>query len=315
SPLLFILLLLGYNMCYMPTLSLANTLVFHTISNREKQFPVIRVFGTLGWITAGLGISFVLGRFTAAGLNPEQTALPLYLTAGASLLLGLYGFTLPHVPPPAAGRQVSARSIMGIDALKQLGSTSFYVFLLSSLLICIPLSTYYAYTQIYLEAAEFEYIAATQTFGQMSEILFMLLMPLFFSRLGVKWMLAIGMFAWVLRYSLFALGAPEATTWMILSGIILHGICYDFFFVTGQIYMDKKADPGIRGQAQGLIIFVTYGVGMLIGTQIAGLVYNGFLGDSRSLSLGRWQDFWLVPAGISFVVMLLFSFLFRERVR
>lgn len=314
-PLLFILLLLGYNICYMPTMSLANTLVFHTISNGEKQFPSIRVFGTLGWIAAGLGISFILGRFTADGLEPEQTALPLYLTAAASLLLGIYAFTLPHVPPPAAGKSVSARSILGIDALKQLGSPSFYVFLVSSLLICIPLSTYYAYTQIYLEAAEFEYIAATQTVGQMSEIFFMLLMPLLFSRFGVKWMLAIGMFAWVLRYALFALGAPDATMWMILSGIVLHGICYDFFFVTGQIYIDKKASPEIRGQAQGLIVFVTYGVGMFIGTQVAGLIYNGFLEEAQSLSLDKWQDFWLVPAGIAFTVMIIFILTFREKIK
>lgn len=313
NPVLFILLLLAYNICYMPTMSLANTISFHNIQDQEKQFPLIRVFGTIGWIVAGLIISFVLGNFVAEGMKPEQTAMPLYLTAGASLLLGLYSFTLPHTPPPAAGQQVSARSIIGIDAFKHLESRSFYVFLISSLLICIPLAAYYTYTQVYLEAAEFRYIAATQTMGQASETVFMLLMPFFFIRLGVKWMLGVGMLAWALRYALFALGAPDAVTWMIMGGIILHGICYDFFFVTGQIYMDKKANAAIRGQAQGLIVFVTYGVGMLIGAQIAGRLYNSFLGTQEALTLGQWHDFWWVPAVFAVVVLLFFISLFRDK--
>lgn len=314
SPLIFILLLLAYNLCYMPTISLANTISFHNIEDQEKQFPVIRVFGTIGWIVAGLVVSFVLGSFVAENIKPEQTALPLYMTAGASLLLGLYSFTLPHTPPPAAGEKVSVRSIIGVDALKKLGSKSFYVFLASSLLISIPLAAYYNFTQIYLGNTGFQNIAATQSIGQMSEVLFMLLMPFFFVRLGVKWMLGIGMLAWVVRYGLFALGAPDMVTWMIITGIALHGICYDFFFVTGQIYVDKKSTAEVRGQAQGLIILITYGVGMLIGAQLAGEVFNSFLRSSEALTLQQWHDFWWIPAIFAAVVMIFFIIFFDDKV-
>lgn len=314
TPLVFILLLLAYNLCYMPTMSLANTLAFHNMENQEKQFPIIRVFGTVGWIVAGLVISFVLGYFVAENVRPEATALPLYLTAGASLLLGLYSFTLPHTPPPAKGEVVSLRSIVGIDALKRLGSKSFYIFLGSSLLICIPLAAYYNFTQLFLEATHFENIAATLTIGQMAEVVFMLLIPFFFIRLGVKWMLGIGMLAWVARYALFAIGAPGEVTWMIIGGIALHGICYDFFFVTGQIYVDKKSTPEIRGQAQGLIILITYGVGMLIGAQVAGLLYNSFLGTADALTLQQWQSFWWIPAIFAAVIMIGFLLTFNDRV-
>jgi nucleoside transporter len=235
------------------------------------------------------------------------------MTAAASLLLGLYSFTLPNTPPPAAGKKVSARAIIGVDALKQLGSPTFYIFLAASFLICIPLAAYYNFTQIFLQSANYSHIAATQTLGQVSETLFMILMPLFFARLGVKWMLAAGMLAWVLRYSLFALGAPELVDWMILTGIALHGICYDFFFVTGQIYVDTKATPEIRAQAQGLIVFVTYGVGMLVGAQIAGWVYDGYLKDAKSLTLSQWQSFWWLPAMFAAAVLLLFIALFRDK--
>lgn len=311
NPVVFILLLLAYNLCYMPTMGLANTICFYKMTDQEKQFPLIRVFGTLGWIVAGLIISFALGRW-AGGLKAEETAMPLYMTAGASLLLGLYSFTLPNTPPPAAGKKVSARAIIGVDAFRQLGSPTFYIFLAASFLICIPLAAYYNFTQIFLQSAKYSHIAATQTLGQVSETLFMILMPLFFARLGVKWMLAAGMLAWVLRYSLFALGAPELVDWMILTGIALHGICYDFFFVTGQIYVDTKATPEVRAQAQGLIVFVTYGVGMLVGAQIAGWVYNGFLKDADALTLQQWQSFWWIPALFAAAVLVLFVALFRD---
>lgn len=314
APVIFILLLLAYNLCYMPTMSLANTLSFHHIEDQEKDFPIIRVFGTIGWIVAGLIISFVLGIFVAETVVPEETALPLYLTAGASLLLGLYSFTLPHTPPPAQGEKVSFGSIAGVDAFKQLGSRSFYVFLFSSLLICIPLAAYYNFTQIFLGDTGFENIAATLSIGQMSEAVFMVLIPAMFIRLGVKWMLAAGMFAWVLRYVLFAFGAPSSITWMIIAGIALHGICYDFFFVTGQIYVDKKATPAIRGQAQGLIVLITYGVGMLIGAQIAGQVYNSFLGTGTTLTLSQWNDFWWIPAIFAAGVLLFFILFFNDQV-
>lgn len=323
SPLLFILLLLLYNICYMPTLGLANSLAFHNIENQEKQFPLIRVFGAIGWIVAGLFIGFVLGQFSGDEL-PDRTPLPLYTTAIASLILGAYSFTLPHTPPPAAGEKVSLKSIVGIDAFRQLGSRAFYIFIASSILICIPLAAYYNFAPIFVANAVYDQGASNavvgllpnpsslMTLGQMSEAAFMLLMPLLFARFGVKWMLAIGMAAWILRYLLFAIGAPDAVFWMVVTGILLHGICYDFFFVTGQIYVDKKSTPAVRGQAQGFLVLVTYGIGMFIGAQIAGALFNAFLGNETVLTLARWQDFWLLPAGFALIVFLLFVFTFRE---
>lgn len=313
-PTLFILLLLAYCLCYMPTMSLANTLVFHHINDQEKEFPIIRVFGTIGWIVAGIVVSFGLGLFVADGLRPEQTALPLYLTASASLILGFYSYSLPHTPPKDLGKNISIKSLLGFDTLKELGSRSFYIFLISSLLISIPLAAYFNFTQVFLNDTGFENIAATQTLGQASEVIFMILMPVFFVRLGVKWMLAAGMFAWIIRYSLFALGAPDAVTWMILTGIAIHGICYDFFYVTGHIYVDLKSSDKIRGQAQGLLVFLTYGVGMLIGAQISGYTFNYFLEDASTLTLDQWYNFWWVPAIIATFVLIFFVTLFNEKI-
>jgi nucleoside transporter len=312
-PVVFILVLLAYNLCYMPTMSLANTLAFHNMTDQESQFPVIRVFGTIGWIVAGFLVSLVGVYFVPQGVIPEETTFPLYLTGIVSALYGLYSLTLPHTPPPAEGDKVSVRSIVGIDALKELGSPSFYVFLPSSFLISIPLAAYYNFTQIFLENTGFQDVALVQTVGQMSEVVFMLLMPLFFVRLGVKWMLGVGMFAWVLRYALFALGAPDVVTWMIISGIALHGICYDFFFVTGQIYVDKKASDEIRGQAQGLIVLITYGAGMLIGAQAAGWLFN-VIRTGDQLSLNQWVSFWWVPAIFAGAVLVFFVLFFQDEV-
>jgi nucleoside transporter len=310
NPTVFILALLLYNLCYMPTLGLSNALAFHHITDQEKQFPRIRVFGTLGWIVAGLFVSFVLGR--AMGTTAEATAAPLYSTAIASIILGIFCFSLPSTPPSGRGKKISITAILGIDALRALASRSFFVFLACSFLICIPLAAYYNFTQLYLGATGFTSIAGTQTLGQMSEVGFMLLMPLLFARLGVKWMLVIGMAAWAVRYALFALGAPDQVTWMILGGIALHGICYDFFFVTGQIYVDQRANDEIRGQAQGMLVLVTNGAGMLIGAQAAGMVFNHYLDGADALTLAQWQSFWWLPAAFAVVVMIVFATLFRQ---
>lgn len=312
NPTLFILMLLAYNLCYMPTISLANSVAFSHIEDQEKDFPIIRVFGTIGWIVAGLTISFVLVYVTAD--IPERTAAPLYLAGAASLVLGFFSFSLPNTPPPAKGEPVSVKSIVGIDALKALGDRAFYVFLAASVLLCIPLAAYYNFTQLFLEAAEFNNIAGVQTIGQMSEAIFMVLMPFFFVRLGVKWMLAMGMLAWVARYLLFAMGAPDPVTWMIIAGIALHGVAYDFFFVTGQIYVDKKATDKTRGQAQGLIVLATYGVGLLVGAQIAGYIYNLFLDERAGLPLAEWFGFWLIPAAFAAVIMIFFILAFHDTV-
>jgi hypothetical protein len=227
----------------------------------------------------------------------------------------LFSFTLPHTPPPAAGQAITARQILGLEALQQLKSKPFNVFIVSSLLICIPLAVYYSYAPVFVNAARISDPAFKMTLGQVSETVFILVMPFFFVRLGIKWMLLTGMFAWALRYAMFALGAPDAILWMILTGILLHGICYDFFFVAGQIYVDKKANATIRAQAQGLIVLVTYGLGMLIGAQLSGEIFNlivePFLNSPDILV--KFQEFWFIPSVFAALVMVMFGMLFNDR--
>jgi len=251
----------GYMLTYFPTLALTNTIAMKNMTDAEKDFPLIRVFGTIGWIVAGLAL-------TAAGWDTRINMF--YLTASAALALGLISFALPHTPPSQEGR-VSIRQVLGLDALVMLKDRSYLTFLVSSVLICIPLAFYYQITSRIVEMTGLP-IARTMSYGQMSEIFFMIVMPFFFVRLGVKWMLAVGMLAWVTRYALFALGAPQQVAWMIIAGIVLHGICYDFFFVTGQIYTDQAAPKQIRAQAQGLLVLFTLGLGMFIGAQVAGRI-------------------------------------------
>lgn len=298
----FILLLLLHMLSYMPTVGLTNTLAFSHLDNQDKEFPIIRVFGTIGWIAAGIFVSKILGA--------DETSLPLTIAGIASILMGLFSFSLPHTPPPAKGERTSFREIIGIDAIKKLNTKPFVVFMVSSFLISIPLALYYAYAPVFVNSSGIENPAFVMSFGQMSEVAFILIMPLLLPRFGIKKVLLIGMGAWALRYVLFAAGADDATVWMILSGIILHGICYDFFFVAGFIYVDKTAPVEIRGQAQGFIILVTYGLGMLIGSQVAGLLFNGMISGS---SLAEWQNFWIVPAIFAAAVMLFFGIMFKDQ--
>jgi nucleoside transporter len=313
KPALFIAFIILHQLCYTPTLGLSNSLTFHHIPNPEKDFPKIRVWGAMSWVVAGLFISFVLSRFATGGIA-EATPWPLYMSGIAGVILGFYSFTLPHTPPPAAGQKVTARTIVGIDAFKQMASPSFYAFMISSLLICIPLAAYYNFAQLYLSAAQVKNIAATQTMGQMCEMGFIIAMPFFFRKLGVKRMLLLGMAAWATRYALFAIAAPSGIFWMIVIGIVIHGMCYDFFFVTGQIYIDKKATPAIRSQAQGMLVFVTYGIGMFIGAQLAGNLFNTFLAGRPALPLADWARFWTIMAGMAAVVAVFFAIVFRDKV-
>ena len=302
---LFISILLLHTLCYMPTLGLTNTLAFHHITNQEKQFPMIRVFGTIGWIAAG----FVVSKW----LHADKTALPFFIAGGSSILLGIYSFTLPHTPPQQKGKKVSVRDILCLDALALLKKPSFLVFIVSSMLICVPLAAYYAFAPVFVNDINLADPAFKMTFGQMSEIIFMLLMPLFFARLGVKKMLLIGMLAWVGRYALFAFGASSGTVLLILGGIALHGICYDFFFVTGQIYVDKAAPSALRGQAQGLLILVTQGIGMLVGAQLAGQLKAKYVAGSGDALVASWQHYWWILAALAGVITLLFFLFFREK--
>ena len=255
---LIVQLMIAYMLCYMPTLGLGNTITFTHL--KQEQFPKARVWGTIGWIAAGLGLG-------AVGWSDSLNIF--WLGAISSIALGIYSFTLPNTPPPAKDKPLDLNSLLMVDALKLLKQPAFLVFAVCSTLICIPLAYYYGQTAPYLGAAGFHEAASTMTLGQMSEIFFMILIPFFFRKLGVKIMLLIGMGCWVARYALFAYGAPDQVTWMLLLGVALHGICYDFFFVTGFIYTDKKAPAEIRGQAQSLLVFLTQGIGMFFGFRMA----------------------------------------------
>ncbi len=310
NPIAFLTLLLLYNLFYMPTLALANTVSFHHIPVPERQFPRIRVFGTVGWIVAGILVSFGLPVFSANAM-PEQTALPLYMAGGAGLVLGCFSLTLPRTPPGASSSPSTIRGALGIDTLRHLAGRNVYTFLVSIFLICIPLAAYYNFTQLYLQAAGFRKIAAVQTLGQVSEVVFMASMPIAYVLLGSKRMLLAGMAAWALRYALFAIGAAGGMSWIILVGILLHGLCYDFLFVAGQIYMEQRAPPAYRGQAQGLFISLTYGLGMLVGAQLMGAIHNIIADGATELALPQYRVLWAFPALLSVAVMVFFAFTFK----
>lgn len=302
-PTLFILLLQVHTLCYYPTIGLSQALVFHHVADPQRQFPMIRAFGSIGWIVAGIVVSGVL--------DADKTVVPLYWAAGASVLYGLYTFTLPHTPPPAKGERVSVRQILGIEALGQLKSRSFVVFILCATLISIPLAAYNAYGPVFLSAAGLSSPAFKMTFGQMGEVFIMFMMPLLFLRLRFKAMFLMGLAAWGLRYTLFAAAVPAASVWMMMTGILLHGFCFDFIFVAGRIYIDRQAHPSIRGQAHGFLVVVTLGLGQLMGALLSGWLFNDVLGDSAH-SLEAWLPFWLVPAVFCFFVMGLFGGFFKE---
>ena len=341
----------GHMLSFYPTLALTNTIAMKNMTNSEKQFPLIRVFGTAGWIVAGLSLSW---------LAFDSSINMFKMAAGAAAALGIFSFMLPHTPPVKSDKKVSVGELLGFDALALLKDRSYLIFMISSILICIPLAFYYQITSRIVQLVGLP-VGQTMSYGQMSEVFFMLIMPLFFARLGVKWMLFFGMLCWVIRYALFAIGAPQEISWMIIIGIVLHGICYDFFFVTGQIYTDKIAPKAIRGQAQGLLVLLTLGLGMFVGAQVAGKIeakytpaivaenaskskeaaqeitkitesksdlkgeelataeakiaeltkLQGELGMA-SLKAMNWKMIWGIPAGMAAVVLVFFTLLFKE---
>lgn len=295
--------ILGYMIAYMPTLALVNSISFKQMNNPEKEFPPIRVFGTLGWIVAGLAIGW---------LNWEQSGnlIMTFKTASvASIVLGLLSFALPNTPPAKKGEKTSFGDIIGLDAIGLLKNKSYLLFFIASILICIPLAFYYNFTNPFLNEIGVKGAAGVQSLGQMSELLFMILMPLFFVRLGVKKMLAIGMIAWVVRYLFFAYGNIGTNYWMIIGGIVLHGICYDFFFVTGQIYTDRLAGERFKSAAQGFITLATYGVGMLIGSLVSGVIVSEYVTPEGH----NWFSIWIIPAAIAAVIAMLFIIFFKDK--
>lgn len=299
----FYVLLIIYALTFMPTLALANSISFDHIENPARDFPKIRVLGTIGWIVAGLLVSF---------MGIESTAIPMKIAAGASLLFGLFSLTLPHTPPHAAGQPLRVRDVLGLDALSLFKDKSFTVFVVGSFLLVIPLQFYYTFTNAFLNEAGMAKAAAKMTLGQGSELFFMLLLPWFLTRLGIKRIMLLGMAAWAIRYAFFAFGNVGPTVWMLYAGILVHGVCYDFFFVSGQIYVDQQANLRIRAAAQGLIAFVTLGIGNVIGSWLSGLVVQAYqtVGANGAIT-HDWRSIWLIPAIGSAVIFVIFLFWFK----
>ena len=302
-------LLLIYMVIYMPTLALVNSIALRQVTNAEKQFGGIRMWGTIGWIVAGFIIKWMHWED-----NPNDLHITFKVAAVVSALFGVYSFFLPNTPPPKAGKDVSVKEVLGLDALGVLKDKNYLVFFLASILICIPLAFYYGQTNLFLNESNMKGAAGEMIWGQVAETVFLFLMPFFFRRFGVKQMLLIGMLAWVARYLMFAYGNMESGIIMLYGGILLHGICYDFFFVTGQIYTDKKAGENIRSSAQGLITLATYGVGMYIGFWLAGEIVNKHVvfDAAGKVVNHNWQSIWIFPCLFAAGVALLFFLFFKN---
>ena len=339
---LVVWLFIGHMLCYMPTLGLGNTIAFTNLP--RDVFPKVRVWGTIGWIAAGLVGGF-LGWSASVNL--------IWMAGISSLVLGAYCFTLPNTPAPMAGKPIDIRSLLMADAFRLLAKPAFLVFIICSTLICIPLAYYYANASGFLANMGFEQPVSAMTIGQMSEIIFMLMIPFFFRKLGVKWMILIGMAAWILRYLLFSMGAPDQVVWMMFAGIALHGICYDFFFVTGFMYTDRVAPKEVKGQAQSMLVFFTQGIGMFVGFKVAAAklapvtepsgALTAAMGEARgeqTLSFGQqlgqmfavsmpegvssevigaasnaWKDYWMFPAIMATVITVIFFAAFWDKTK
>ena len=299
DPEAFFWYILAYTLCFAPNLALSNSIAMNQMSNPEKEFPSIRVTGTIAWIV----VTNIIG-FYALGDKVAIFEIAMY----TSFLLGIYAFTLPNTPPKG-DKNASVAQILGLDALKLFKDRSFLIFFISSILICIPLSFYYAMANPSLTDSHMSNVENKMSLGQASEVIFMLLIPIAFTRLGVKKMLVVGLVAWIVRFLCFGYGDGISSEWILYIGIILHGVCYDFFFVTGQIYTDQKAGEKIKNSAQGLITFATYGIGMGIGSKLSGIVLDYYTVNE----VKDWQAVWMVPAAIAGVVLLLFVFFFNEK--
>tara|TARA_B110000483_G_scaffold107555_1_gene131243 strand:+ start:6570 stop:7775 length:1206 start_codon:yes stop_codon:yes gene_type:complete len=291
-----------YMILYMPTLALVNSVAFRQMKDPSKEFPPIRVFGTVGWIVAGLTIGYLGWE------SQKLLSYTFYLTACASAILGVFSFTLPDTPPKVEKGDYSISKVLGLDALSLLKDTKYLIFFMSSILICVPLAFYYQHANQFLNELGMQKAAAVMTLGQISEALFILLLPIFLKRYGIKISLIVGMLAWVVRYVLFAYGDIGENAWMLIFGVILHGICYDFFFVSGQIYTDYKAGDKFKSSAQGLITLATYGLGMLVGFRLAGYITDQFIISSGH----NWTQIWIIPSGFALFVLLFFILTFKN---
>ncbi len=297
-------LLLAFCLCYFPTIALTNAIAMRQVADPGKDFPLIRVMGTLGWIFINLVVGF---------MRVETTTTPFLLAMGASIIMCIFSLVaLPHTPPPARGQQVTLRRILGLDALAMMKDRSYLVFVIASVLACIPLTFYYSFTNLFLNESGVTNAAGKMALGQISEVGMMLLMPLVFRMASVRSILLVGLGSWALRYVLLGYGDAHAAVWMFYLAIILHGVCFDFFFVTGQLYTDQEAPPHLRSTAQGFITVVTYGVGMLIGSFLSGFVLDYFTTTTGTVVTRSWPSFWFSSAAMSFAIALLVLFFFRS---
>ncbi len=299
-------IMFAYCLCFFPTVSLTNSLTLQHIKDPGRDFPLIRVFATLGWIFIGV----IVGK-----LGVEDKSTQFLIAAGASVLMALFSLTLPHTPPPNKGQAVTARQILGLDALVILKDQSFLVFVIASILACIPLTFYFSFTNAYLNEVKVDNAAGKMALGQVSEVVMMLLMPFIFRKVSVKMILILGLASWTIRYALLAYGNPDGGMWMFYTAILLHGICYDFFFMTGQLYTDMQAPPNLRSAAQGLIIFLTYGIGMFIGSMLSGSAVDYFTKTVNGVPVRDWQSFWLTSSGGAFVILLLLLIFFKNNAK
>ena len=301
---------LSYMILYMPTLALVNSVSFNQMKDPEKEFANIRVWGTIGWIIAGLSISYFFHWDSAEGISSGLLKNTFLLAGIAALILGLFSFSLPKTPPKVSDEKIKIGDIIGLDALKLLKDKNFAIFFVSSILICIPLAFYYQNANLFLTEAGVENPTGKMAIGQISEALFLLLIPVFFTRFGFKKTILIGMLAWAIRYVLFAYGNGTDLSFMLILGIALHGICYDFFFVSGQIYTNSKAGEKYKSAAQGLITLATYGVGMLVGFKVAGWITDNYKTLAGAID---WKMVWIIPAGIALAVFVIFALFFNEK--
>ena len=302
---------LSYMILYMPTLALVNSVSFNQMKDPEKEFANIRVWGTIGWIVAGLSISYLFHWDSTEGISQGLLKNTFLLAGIAAFVLGLFSFSLPKTPPKVASTEtIKIGDILGLDALKLLKDKNFAIFFISSILICIPLAFYYQNAHPFLTHAGLENPTGKMAIGQISETLFLLLLPVFFVRFGFKKTILLGMLAWAIRYVLFAFGDGQELSFMLIIGIALHGICYDFFFVAGQIYTNSKAGEKYKSAAQGLITLATYGIGMLVGFIVAGYITDNYKMVDGSVD---WKMVWIIPAGIALAVFLLFAFFFNDK--
>jgi nucleoside transporter len=299
-------LLLAYCLCYFPTIALTNSLTLQHIQDPGRDFPLIRVFGTLGWIAIGVAVG---------SMAIEKSATPFLLASGASVAMGLFSLALPHTPPAAKGESFSVGRALGLDALVMMKDKSFFVFAIASVLACIPLTFYFSFTNDYLNDVHVVNAAGKMTLGQASEVVMMLVMPFVLRRMTVKGILVMGLAAWTIRYALLAHGNAGPGVWMFYVAILLHGVCYDFFFMTGQLYTDQQAPAHLRSAAQGLITFLTYGVGMYAGSLISGSALDLFTTGAGAGATRDWRHFWLSSSAGAFVILLVVALMFRSRAK